>query len=331
MKIVLDAMGGDYAPQEQVKGAILATKQLGIETILVGRRSVLEPLLAEHGADGRVSIEDAPDVVDMGEAPLKAVRSKPNSSLMVAARLVKEGQAAGLVSCGNTGATMAAALFSWGRIPGIERPALGTVMPTVKGASVLLDVGANAENRPQHLLQFGIMGALYSQQVLGVENPTVGLLNVGEEPGKGNTLVKEAYGLLADSGLNFIGNVEGHQFFAGQCDVVVCDGFTGNIVLKSAEGLAQGIFSILKEELTGSLRAKLGALLAKPAFKGLKQKLDYTEYGGAPLLGLNGICIVSHGRSDAKAVMNALRVAKQTAAGNLPQLITRYVEEKVEQ
>ncbi|MCK9221134.1 MAG: phosphate acyltransferase PlsX [Limnochordia bacterium] len=331
MKIALDAMGGDFAPEEQVKGAVMAANDLGIETILVGRRSCLEPLVEQYGADAGLTIEDAPDVVDMAESPLRAVRSKPNSSLMVGARLVQEGKAVGLVSCGNTGATMAAALLSWGKVSGIERPAIGTIMPTAKGACTLVDVGANTDSRPKHLLHFAIMGALYSEKVLGVSNPTVGLLNVGEEPGKGSAVVKEAHGLLGKSGLNFIGNIEGHRIFEGDCDVVVCDGFTGNAVLKSAEGLVQGVLSIIKEEFTRDFRSKCGGILAKPVFSRVKQKMDYTEYGGAPLLGLDGVCIVSHGRSDAKAVMNGLRVAKQTAEGNLPQLITFYVEEKVGQ
>lgn len=310
MKIAVDAMGGDFAPAEVVNGAILACRELEAEVILVGDERRINELLKNKPISGlKLEIQNATEVIEMGDHPAHAVKKKKDSSLVVANRLVKDGVAAAVISAGNTGAAMSTSLLTLGRIKGINRPAIASPMPTTKGVSVLLDAGANADCDPENLAQFALMGSIYAEQVFGFSNPRVGLLSIGEEETKGNKLTVEAHQLLKQSGLNFIGNVEGRDVHHGQCEVIVCDGFVGNIVLKLSEGLAGALFAQIKNALTQNLITTAGALLVKGAFKSLKGRMDYTEYGGAPLLGLNGISIISHGSSNAKAIKNAIRAA----------------------
>lgn len=310
MKIAVDAMGGDFAPEEVVNGAVLACRDLGAEVILVGDEQRINDLLKNHSISGlKLEIKNATEVIEMGDHPAQAVKKKKDSSLVVANRLVKDGVAAAVISAGNTGAAMSASLLTLGRIKGISRPAIASPMPTTKGVSVLLDAGANADCDPENLVQFALMGSIYAEQVFGFPKPRVGLLSIGEEETKGNKLTVEAHQLLKQSGLNFIGNVEGRDVHHGECEVIVCDGFVGNIVLKLSEGLAGALFGQIKIALTESWITTAGALLIKRSFKSLKSRMDYTEYGGAPLLGLNGISIISHGSSNAKAIKNAIRAA----------------------
>lgn len=310
MKIAVDAMGGDYAPEEVVNGAILACRELDAEVILVGDEKKITDILKNHSVSGlKLEIRNATEVIEMGDHPAQAVKKKKDSSLVVANRLVKDGVAAAVISAGNTGAAMSASLLTLGRIKGINRPAIASPMPTTKGVSVLLDAGANADCDPENLVQFALMGSIYAEQVFGFSKPRVGLLSIGEEETKGNKLTVEAHQLLKQSGLNFIGNIEGRDVHHGQCEVIVCDGFVGNIVLKLSEGLAGALFGQFKSALTKNIITTAGALLIKGTFKSLKSKMDYTEYGGAPLLGLNGISIISHGRSNAKAIKNAIKAA----------------------
>lgn len=304
-------MGGDHAPDEVVKGAVLAARQLGVEVLLVGDQQRLEPVLERTGWE-RVRLLHAPDVVAMDAHPLEAVRKQKTSSIRVAAAAVKSGEAAALVSAGNTGASMAAAVLGWGRIPGIDRPAIGTVLPTLRGKCLLLDAGAQVDARPRHLVHFAMMGSIYAERVLGLRHPRVGLLSIGEEETKGNEQVLEVHRRLKQlPQLNFVGNIEGRDVLPGQVDVVVCDGFVGNIVLKFTEGMARTIFGFLKTEMNANLRSRAGALLMGPALRNVKGRLDYTQYGGAPLLGVNGVCVISHGSSNATAIYNAVRVAKE--------------------
>jgi glycerol-3-phosphate acyltransferase PlsX len=309
VRIAIDAMGGDNAPAEVVKGACLAAQEYGVDILLVGDAAQIAPILNELPHQ-HVEILHASDQIAMGAHPLEAVRKQKDSSLVVAANAVKQGQAQALISAGSTGAAMAASFLSWGRIKGVERPAIGTVLPTLTGPCVMVDSGAQVDAKPKQLISFAAMGSVYAAQVLGVSNPRVGLLNVGVEETKGSHLTLEVYPLLKeDPRINFVGNVEGRDILSGVVDVLVCDGFVGNVVLKSIEGVAGTLFHMLKDALTSSLRAKAGALLVKDALGALKKRFDYTEYGGAPLLGVNGVCIISHGSSDAKAIKNAIRVA----------------------
>ncbi|NLY51258.1 MAG: phosphate acyltransferase PlsX [Firmicutes bacterium] len=313
MRVALDAMGGDNAPREIIRGALLAARSERVEIILVGDPAEIEKVGKEEGLPyPGIQVVPASQRVEMDEQPSTVVRQKKDSSLGVAARLVKEGKAEALVSAGNTGAAMAFALFTWGRLPGIERPAIAVPFPTLVGVTVLLDVGANVEVKPRYLLQYAQMGSVYAENVLGIKKPRVGLLNVGTEKTKGTAISQEAYELLESSGLNFSGNLEGRDIPLGTADVVVCDGFCGNVVLKFTEGLAEGFFTLLRRELARNWRTKLGAYLVKPALRGLKKRMDYSEYGGAPLLGLKGTAIISHGASDAKAIANAIRVARES-------------------
>jgi len=315
--IALDAMGGDYAPREIVRGAWEACRETGQKVILVGQDDVLRQELDQLDNCAGLEIKHASEVIAMEEAPAAAVRRKKSSSVVVAAELVKSGEAAAMVSAGSTGATMAAAFLRWGRIPGIDRPAIASVLPTARGFTILLDVGANVDCKPKHLVQFAIMGSLYAQKIIGVKNPRVGLLNVGEESTKGNELTQETYPRLSNAGINFYGNIEGRDIFEGKVDVVVCDGFVGNVVLKTSEGLATVLMNMVKDEMQHSSLAKIGALLALPSLKNLKKRLDYSEHGGAPLLGVNGVAIVCHGSSKSPAVKNALYRARESAAAGL--------------
>ena len=318
MKIALDAMGGDYAPPVAVEGGVWAAREYGVEVILVGREEDVRRELARHDTSGlSLPIVHASQVIEMEEHPAAAVKAKKDSSMVVGIDLVKRGEAEAFVTMGNSGGALAAALFGLGRIRGIKRPALSTVYPTTPGLCFMLDVGANTDCKPEYLLQFAYMGAAYAERVLGIANPRVGIVSNGEEETKGSILVQEAHQLLKKSGLNFIGNVEGKDIPAGMADVVVTDGFTGNVIAKLSEGLATSLLGIIKEEIKKSPLATVGALLSRPAFDQVKKRLDYAEFGGAPLLGVDGVVIVGHGRSNAKAVKNAVRVAKRAVEGGM--------------
>lgn len=325
MKIAVDAFGGDFAPEQIVEGSLEAASEYGIEILLVGKEDILTGLIEGKSGQERISIIDAKEIIGMDESPVDAVRKKKDSSLVKAAALVKSGEAVGMISAGSTGAAMAASLFGMGRIKGVERPAITSLMPTRTGVCLIADVGANVDCRPSQLVQFGQMGAIYAERVLGRKNPTVGLLNIGEEPSKGNEAAQKAYQDLKSSGLNFLGNIEGRDIPKGHVDVVVCDGFVGNIVLKFAEGLGSALFGMMKEEFTKTTTAKLGALLLKPGLRQMKKRMDYTEYGGAPLLGVNGISIIAHGSSNAKAIRNAIRVAAEAAENRVVESITEVM------
>ncbi len=317
IKIAVDGMGSDNSPRSEVEGAVQASQEYGVHVILVGKEPVLAPLLKSQSRGATVEVRHASEVVEMDEQPTAALRKKKDSSMRVAADLVRQGAASGLVSAGNTGAVMAISKMVMGAVPGVDRPALAAVLPTLKGHAVLLDVGANVACKPHHLVQFAIMGHLFSKKIVGVSSPRVGLMSVGEEESKGNDLTKEVYKTLKDIRINFIGNVEGRDIYNGRADVIVCDGFTGNVALKTSEGLIEAVLQLLKDELSSNLQAKLGALLSQQSFKRLKKRLDYSEYGGAPLIGLRGLSVICHGRSSANAIKNAIRVAKEFAENQL--------------
>lgn len=326
IRIALDAMGGDHAPAVVVEGAVAAAREPGVEVILVGRAEVIKAELSKHDTSGlSLPIVHAEDVVEMDEHASTALRQKRQSSIAVGIGLVKEGDASAFVSAGNSGAVMAKALFGLGRIQGVERPAIGTVFPTKSGKCFILDIGANADCKPDYLVQFATMGSAYMERVFGISNPRVGLLSNGEEETKGNQLVQAVFPLLKAAPVNFVGNVEGKDVPSGMADVVVCDGFTGNVLLKLSEGVASSLFDVLKEELTSSLANKLAAMVLKPAFRRVKRRLDYAEYGGAPLLGVNGVVIIAHGRSNALAIKNAVRVAKQAADQKLVETMGKML------
>ncbi|MBI3651235.1 MAG: phosphate acyltransferase PlsX [Acidobacteria bacterium] len=337
MKIAVDAMGGDFAPVSEVEGALEATRDLDVGVILVGQTEKIQSELDKHrhtraqgGAswpNSRIEIVDAQEVITMNDPVANAVRRKRNSSIRVAAKLVRDGAAQALVSAGNTGAVMMTAKLVIGTLPKVDRPALAAVLPTLTGhGTVILDVGANAECKPKHLYEFAVMGALYSSVIVGVHKPRVGILSIGEEEAKGNDLTKEAFKLLKHSPLNFIGNVEGRDMYTGQADVIVCDGFTGNVALKVSEGVFEFMMSLLKKELTSSLQTKAGAILSRPAFQKFKKRLDYAEYGGAPLLGINGVTVICHGRSTPKAIRNAIAVAREYCNGDISTKIEDHLE-----
>ena len=318
MKIALDAMGGDRAPHEPVAGAVIAARETNVEIALVGPPGLIEAELKKHGPQPLLSIVPAGDTITMEEDRIvQAVRQKRDASINVAMTMVREGQADAAVSAGNTGAVMASAFFYLGRIHGIERPAIGTLIPYNAGRVFLIDAGANTDCRPSHLVQFGQMGAAFVEKVVGVPNPRVGLLNVGEESSKGNELTQETYERLTTSGLNFIGNVEGVRVHKGIADVVVTDGFTGNIALKVGEGIADYILEQVRSVIKSSVLFAPAALLLKPALRRALKGLQYEEYGGANLLGVNGVVVIAHGRSDALAIKNALRVARAAAGSSL--------------
>jgi glycerol-3-phosphate acyltransferase PlsX len=322
VRIAVDAMGGDHAPREIVQGALLAAAEDPVEIILVGQEEVIRrELAAVDSKQKNIEIVDAREVVEMDDTAIAPLRKKRNSSVRVAANLVAEGKAGAFVSAGNTGATWTSARAVIGMIAGVSRPALAAIVPSSKGHTLLLDVGANVDAKPNHLREFAVMGHFYAQMVFGIEAPRVGLLSIGEEEGKGNELTKETYRVMKETGLNFIGNAEGRDVYNGNCDVVVCDGFIGNVVLKASEALGEMISKLLREEMTRSLTRKAGALLAKGAFEGLKKRIDYSEYGGAPLLGVKGGCIVCHGRSSAKAIKNAIRMARNFALNRIDEKI----------
>jgi phosphate acyltransferase len=331
MKIALDAMGGDHAPETEVRGAVAAAKEFGIEVILVGDEEKIKSELHSYMVKFKIkklpiSIVHASEVVAMSDSPTDAYKQKKDSSLMVAMRLVKEGKADAVVSAGNTGAVMTHALFELGRIKNVSRPAIAAFFPSLKGKCLVLDVGANADNKPKHLLQFAVMGSVYLKYLGEPENPRIGLLSVGEEEQKGNELTSETAKLLRESGLNFVGNVEGRDIVGDKADVIVCDGFIGNIVLKFAESVATRFFQILKVELqNSSIFIKFGAWLVKPVFKGLIKKTDYAEHGAAPLLGVNGQVFIGHGGSNIKAIKNAINTAARSVTAKVNQHITEEI------
>lgn len=332
VRISVDAMGGDNAPAEIIKGAAAAVQDMDdLQVTLVGREDVIKSHLNEP-VSSRITIVHAEEVIETCEDPLIAIRRKKNSSMLMALDLLKQKQADACVSAGSTGAFMSGALFGVGRIKGIQRPALAPIMPTLTGAAMLIDCGANADCKPEFLLQFAQMGSIYMNRVAGIDRPRVGLLNIGEEEEKGSALYKEAHQLLKNAQLNFAGNIEGREALDGGVDVIVSDGFAGNIFLKTSEGIAMLLFTLLKKELTASLPRKLSAMALKKGFKAVKGKLDYTEHGGALLLGIDGVAVKAHGSSDAKAFENALRQAKRAVekdvVGSIRQSLISALESK---
>ena len=312
VNVALDAMGGDRGPDELVLGALQAVQDSDLEVTLLGDEKKINQVLQKNAWDKeRVHVIHTSQVVSMKESPFEAVRKKKDSSIVVAFDLLKKRKVDAVVSAGNSGATMAAAIKYLGRLKNISRPGIASMFPTLKGPVVMMDVGANVDCRPQHLFQFGIMAAAFSKVLFGNQNPRIGLLSIGEEGGKGNALVKEAHKLFSESTFNFIGNVEGRDTFQGDVEVIACDGFVGNVCLKLSEGLAEAVLSMLRDEISKGIKSKIGYLLAKSAFANFKKRVDYAEYGGAPLLGLNGTGIVCHGRSNAKAIKNAIFVAAE--------------------
>jgi glycerol-3-phosphate acyltransferase PlsX len=324
LTIAVDAMGGDHCPKAEVSGALLATRSLGVKVILVGREDLVKRELDQHGYFDRslVEIQHASERITMDDSAAKAVRTKKDSSIRVASRLVREGVAQGLVSAGNTGAAMATAKLVQGVVPGVDRPALASVFPTLKGTpAVMVDVGANVDCDPKMLSQFAVMGDIYSRVIFHTRNPKVGLLSIGEEEHKGNELTRAAMPLLKAQSLNFIGNVEGRDLYTGKADVIVCDGFIGNVALKVSEGVVDVIKQMLHESLEATITRKIGYVLSRAAYADFKKRVDYSEYGGAPLLGVKGVCIICHGRSNANAIKNAIRIAAEFAGGNVNQRI----------
>ena len=332
MRIVLDAMGSDQHPDPEVKAAVTAAEKYGDEILLVGKEDLLEPRLnALPGDHSKVHIIHAPETLEMEDKPAENARRKTDTSMAVGIDLVKAGEAEAFVTVGNTGGAMATALFRLGRIRGVKRPALTGLFPVRGGFAAVLDIGANVDCKPEYLQQFAIMGSIYAEKILGKANPRIGLLSNGEEAGKGNQLVKESYPLLEQSGLNFIGNVEGKELFGGAADVVVMDGFTGNILLKSSEAVAKLITEVLKEELMSSTRTKIGALLAKPAFDQIRKMLDPREVGAAPLLGIDGLVFVGHGRSDDHALVSAIEVARQAIQADLLTALRDAIQTRLQE
>lgn len=321
-------MGGDHAPGAVVEGAALAYQEFGIQTILVGVPERIDAEIARLAVrDVPFEIREASQVVEMGEAPSKSFKSKPDSSIRVAVEAVKEGEADAVFSAGDTGGAFVASLHILQRMKGVIRPAIAALIPTLKGFSVMLDVGANLAPKAQQLFQYGIMGAVYSEVVLGKAHPTVGLLNVGDEDSKGTDALKTAFQLFHRSGLNFVGNVEGNTIFQGSMDVIVCDGFSGNVALKVSESLSEMLTSILREEIAQSWRNKLGYMFLQNGIKSMRQRTDYSEYGAAPLLGLNGLCTIGHGRSNAKAVKNALKTTAHIVRHRLNEKIQEQIDQ----
>jgi phosphate acyltransferase len=326
MRIAVDAMGGDHAPARIVDGALAAVRHQAIGVDLVGRSDAIRAEIARHPDAGSldVRIVEAPDVVEMAESPALALRRKPRASIRVAAELVANGEAAALVTAGHTGAAVVAAHAAFGMIAGVDRPALAPTVPTRGGSAVLIDAGATVECKPSYLLQFAVMGSVYARTWLGIPRPRVGLLSTGEEETKGNDLTRLAHQLLKGSTLNFVGNIEAREMFSGAADVIVCDGFTGNVALKLSEGLVEMVDDLLAEELQSTFSSQVGYLLSRRAYRRFRRRVDYSEYGGAPLMGVAGLCIVGHGRSSAKAVRNAVTMAARFATSHV---LTRVEQE----
>lgn len=309
MKVAVDAMGGDYAPAALVQGSARAISELGIDIVLVGHKKVLQRALDAQSSTDHISICHCEEVVRMDESPLKAVRQKNDSSINVAFDLVKSGEVDAIVSAGNSGATLAAGILTLGRVEGVERPAIASILPGERGHVILIDVGANVDCRPSHLFQFGIMADAFATSCLGMEHPKIGLLSIGEEGSKGNEQVRLARELFKQSSLNFVGNVEGRDIFSGDMEIIVCDGFVGNVALKLSEGMAHSMTTLLEMELMTSPLSRTGLLLCRKSLARFKRRIDYQEYGGAPLLGINGVGIVCHGGSSARAIQNAIKLA----------------------
>ena len=330
LRIALDAMGGDKAPKAIIQGAVKAVNEFSdITCVLTGKENKINNILADLTyKEEAIEVVNATETVSMADKPSTVLRKKKDSSLVVGTNLVKDKKADALISAGNTGAIMAAGIFNIGRVSQVKRPPIATVFPSKIGKTLVLDAGANVDSKPQHLIQFAIMGKIYAEQVLNISNPRVGLLSIGEEKEKGNKLNTETYELIEQEQMieNFIGNVEGRDIFNGSCDVIVCDGFVGNIVLKTTEGVASYVFDLLKETLTQNLKAKLGALLLKDELTEMKDKVDYRQYGGAPLLGLKGLVIIGHGSSDAQAIFGAIKVAREAVKNNVVQIIENKLE-----
>ncbi|HEY4889332.1 MAG TPA: phosphate acyltransferase PlsX [Candidatus Dormibacteraeota bacterium] len=314
MRIAVDAMGGDFAPAQVVLGAAQAATEYGLDISLVGLPSSVQPLLDAHP---RLQLVPCTQVIEMDEHPAQAVRSKPDSSMAVCARMCREGRADGWISAGNSGAIMAAALLIQGRIRGIERPALGSIVPTSNGFAYFVDVGANVDSKPEYMVQFAMMGAVYAREMLGRPDPRVGLLSNGEEEGKGDERVKETTRRLKGSLQGFIGNVEPKDIYAARADVIVADGFVGNVAIKMAEATADFLFRNLRDEIPKTMRGKLGGMLIRPGVRQLRARVDWREFGGAPLLGIEGVAVVAHGRSDARAIKNAIRVTRDAVQNQL--------------
>jgi glycerol-3-phosphate acyltransferase PlsX len=314
MRIAVDAMGGDHAPEQIVLGAAQASEEYGIDISLVGLPASVQPLLDNHP---RLRLVPCTQVIAMDEHPAQAVRTKPDSSLSVCARMVKEGRADGWTSAGNSGAIMAAALFIQGRIKGVERPALGSIVPTQNGFAYFLDVGANVDSKPEYMVQFAIMGSVYAREMMGRKQPRVALLSNGEEEGKGDERVRETAKRLAGTLPGFIGNVEPKDIFAAKADVVVADGFVGNVAIKMAEATADFLFRSLRDEIPKTFTGMLGGLLIRPGVRQIRARIDWREFGGAPLLGIDGVAVVAHGRSDARAIKNAIRVTREAVEHHL--------------
>lgn len=323
-KIAVDAMGGDYAPKEIVTGAIRASEELDVEIILVGDYQKVREALELHPSSKSLEIVNAPEVIEMGEEPLKALRRKPQASINVAMDLVKNGKADAVISAGHSGAAMAAAKLRLDTLPGIKRPAIGAIFPTMLAdkSVIILDVGANVDSAPEYLEQFGLMGSIYSKYILGIEQPKIGLLNMGEEPGKGDKLSKEAYKLLeANPHICFSGNAEGRDVLSGNFDVIVCDGFVGNILLKFGEAVGEIMLQILRQELVQGLRGQIGTAILKPNLKRIKQRIDHAEHGGGLLFGVAGVCVISHGSSLSPTIFNAIRLAKEAVDNSVIERI----------
>jgi glycerol-3-phosphate acyltransferase PlsX len=325
MRIAIDAMGGDLGPGTIIDGALVAARHLQVGLLLVGEGRTIERELGRHPGAGALDLQiiDTPDAIRMEEPAAAALRRKPRASIRVAAEAVAERRADALFSAGHTGASVMAAHAVFGRLPGVDRPALATIIPTRRRPAVLLDSGATVECRPQHLVQFAIMGAAYARVALGCPAPRVGLLSVGAEESKGNDLTREAHRLLKSAPIHFVGNVEGPAVFAGDADVIVCDGFTGNVTLKVSEGLVETVETLLHDELSATFGTRVGYLLSRQAYRRFRKRLDYSEYGGAPLVGLNGLCIVGHGRSSPKAVRNAVAMAARGVSERLLDNLAR--------
>jgi glycerol-3-phosphate acyltransferase PlsX len=321
--IAVDAMGGDHAPRPEVEGSVLAARQFGVRILLVGQPVEVRRELAKHSVRGlSVEIVSATEVIAMTDSPTGAFRKKKDSSAHVAARLVRQGQADGMVSAGNTGAVMTVARFVLGTLPSVQRAALAAPLPTSRGGvTILLDVGANVDSKVAHLVQFAVMGEIYYRLIFGVRRPKVALLSIGEEEMKGNELTTEVHGRLKELPLNFVGNVEGRELFSGNVNVVVCDGFTGNVALKVSEGAAQQIVLLLKKALQSTMASKVGSLLSRSAYRQFRKSIDYAEHGGAPLLGVRGVTVIGHGGSNANAIKNAVRVAAEMARSRLNERI----------
>jgi len=328
IRIAVDGMGGDYAPQLVVQGAVEAANRYDdIEIVITGREDAIKRELYRHKVTaGKVSIRHASEIIGMSDSPVQAVRKKKNSSLSVAVQLLKQKEVDAVVTAGNTGAAVAASQLSLGLLPGIKRPGIAVMVPTLRGITVAIDVGANINPSPEHLFQYAIMAHTYARYLLRKKKPSVGLLNIGEEEHKGTDVLQEAYKLLRDSKLNFVGNIEGHDFFTGKCDCIICDGFAGNITLKLTESILEMLITLITKEMRKSLLTRVGAFLCKPAFESIRKETNYEDAGGAPLLGVDGVVIISHGISSAKAIRNAIRVARDSVTERVNEHIIEGIQ-----